>query len=67
MEAFREQLLLAISTAIDRLFGTFAEENPFTLILHEWRAISRDVRERAKTWREKLAFIFAPPGWTPRR
>jgi len=41
--------------------------DPFTLIFHEWRAIFRDVRERAKTWREKLAFIFAPPGWTPRR
>lgn len=41
--------------------------DPFTLIFHEWRAIFRDVRGRAKTWREKLAFVFAPPGWTPRR
>lgn len=41
--------------------------DPLTLVFHEWRAIFRDVRERATTWREKLAFVFARPGWTPRR
>lgn len=41
--------------------------DPLTLVFHEWRAIFRDVREQATTWREKLAFVFARPGWTPRR
>ena len=40
--------------------------DPLTLVFHEWREISRDVRERAKSWKEKLGFIFAPPGWQPK-
>ncbi len=39
--------------------------DPFTLIFHEWRSIAQDVRHHAKNWREKLAYIFAPPGWKP--
>lgn len=41
--------------------------DPLTLVFHEWRDISRDVRQRARNWREKLGFIFAPPGWQPKR
>jgi sterol desaturase/sphingolipid hydroxylase (fatty acid hydroxylase superfamily) len=65
----------------DRLFGTFVEEthrptyglthnvdtyNPFRLEYHEYGAIARDVR-RARTWRERLGYVFAPPGWQPQR
>lgn len=63
----------------DRMFGSYAEEthrptygltknidsfNPFRLQYHEYAAIARDVR-RSRTWRERLGYLFAPPGWTP--
>jgi sterol desaturase/sphingolipid hydroxylase (fatty acid hydroxylase superfamily) len=63
----------------DRMFGSYAEEthrptyglttnidsyNPFRLQYHEYAAIARDVR-RSSTWRERLGYLFAPPGWHP--
>ena len=63
----------------DRLFGSFQEEirrpvyglttpvgtrNIWTLQTHEYAAIARDVRAAA-SWREKLGYVFGPPGWTP--
>ncbi len=63
----------------DRLFGTFEPErervrygvtkrlasfNPLTIAFHEWAALARDVR-RARTWRARLGYVFAPPGWSP--
>lgn len=63
----------------DRLFGTFTPErqrptygltknidshNPFRLQYHEYAAIWRDVRA-ATSWRERLGYLFAPPGWQP--
>ena len=65
----------------DRLFGSYAEEtfrptyglttnidsfNPFRLQYHEYGAIWRDLRA-ADTWRERLGYLFAPPGWHPRQ
>ena len=61
----------------DRLFGTFEEEgeratfglttnietyNPVVIAFHEWWAIGRDVLG-AKTWRGRMGYIFARPGW----
>lgn len=61
----------------DRLFGTFELEqerpsygltsnietyNPVRIAFHEWAALSRDLR-RAETWRGRLGYLFAPPGW----
>lgn len=63
----------------DHLFGTFEPErapvrygltrnietfNPVQIAAHEWTAIGRDLR-RARTWRERLGYVFAPPGWSP--
>ncbi|HSV41159.1 MAG TPA: sterol desaturase family protein [Nocardioidaceae bacterium] len=63
----------------DRLFGTFQAEahrptyglttpiysnNLVELQFHEYAAIVRDVRA-ARTWRERLGYMFAPPGWQP--
>jgi sterol desaturase/sphingolipid hydroxylase (fatty acid hydroxylase superfamily) len=65
----------------DRMFGSYAEEthhptygltknidsyNPFKLQYHEYANIVRDVRA-ARSWRDKLGYIFAPPGWHPER
>jgi sterol desaturase/sphingolipid hydroxylase (fatty acid hydroxylase superfamily) len=65
----------------DRLFGTFVPEaedeppryglttnitsrNPAKVAMHEWFAMFRDVA-RARTWRERFAYVFGPPGWSP--
>lgn len=65
----------------DKLFGTFhngrdGQErhfgvtsppnsyNPVTIVTHEFGNIFRDVRQ-AKTLKDKLYYVFAPPGWSP--
>ncbi|WP_067692481.1 sterol desaturase family protein [Nocardia jejuensis] len=63
----------------DRMFGTFQQElhrptyglttpigtyNLITLQYGEFAKIARDVRG-ARTLRDKLGYIFAPPGWQP--
>ncbi|WP_163801975.1 sterol desaturase family protein [Mycolicibacterium sediminis] len=63
----------------DRLFGTYQDElfrphygltkqvdtfNVWTLQTHEYAAIARDVR-RATRWRDRLGYVFGPPGWAP--
>jgi len=63
----------------DRLFGTFEPEgervrygltknlethHPVTVATHEWKDVVRDVRG-ASTWRERLGYMFAGPGWSP--
>ncbi len=64
----------------DRLFGTFQPErfrpnygltkpvdtfNIWKLQTHEYAAIARDVRA-APRLRDRLGYVFGPPGWTPR-
>ena len=64
----------------DRSFGSFACEtsrphygltkqvdtyNVWTLQTHEYVAIARDVRQTQR-WRDRLGFVFGPPGWGPR-
>ncbi len=63
----------------DRLFGSFQPErervvyglttnietyNPIKVGWHEWYAMFRDVR-RARTWRDRLGYMFRVPGWQP--
>ncbi len=65
----------------DRLFGTFQEElekekpiygitenihtyNPLIIATHEFANIWRDIK-KSKTFKEKLGYIFMPPGWSP--
>jgi len=65
----------------DRMFGTFQPElfrphygltqpvdtfNIWELETGEYVAIARDVRS-ATTWRDRLGYIFGPPGWKPAR
>jgi len=69
----------AILLIWDRLFGTYEPErerpqygitiplhsyNPLTITFHEFIALFRDV-SKAKTWREKLNYLFKRPGWKP--
>ena len=63
----------------DRMFGSYAEEthrptygltknvysfNPFRLQYHEYASLWRDLRS-ARSWRERLGYVFGPPGWRP--
>jgi sterol desaturase/sphingolipid hydroxylase (fatty acid hydroxylase superfamily) len=65
----------------DKLFGTYAAErvgapmtyglvrqihtnNPVKIAFAEWLAIGRDLRS-ARSLREVLGYLFAPPGWKP--
>jgi sterol desaturase/sphingolipid hydroxylase (fatty acid hydroxylase superfamily) len=65
----------------DKLFGTFVEVeredkprygivanlatfNPFRIAFHEWVSIVRDV-SNARSWKDRLHFLFAVPGWSP--
>jgi sterol desaturase/sphingolipid hydroxylase (fatty acid hydroxylase superfamily) len=38
--------------------------NPFVIAYHEFAAVLRDLRQ-ATSWRDRLAHVFAPPGWRP--
>lgn len=64
----------------DRLLGTFQPEifrphygltkqvdtfNIWTLQTHEYAAIARDVRSATRL-RDRLGYVFGPPGWQPR-
>ncbi|WP_067969237.1 sterol desaturase family protein [Mycolicibacter icosiumassiliensis] len=63
----------------DRMFGSFAPErfrphygltkpvdtfNIVTLQFHEYTSIIADVRG-ATRWRDRMGYIFGPPGWQP--
>ena len=41
--------------------GTF---NPLRVAFHEWLAMARDVVRPGLTLRQRLAYAFAPPGWS---
>ncbi|MCE8537827.1 sterol desaturase family protein [Ruegeria pomeroyi] len=41
--------------------GTF---NPLRVAFHEWLGIWRDVTQPGLTWRQRLAYAFAPPGYS---
>ena len=40
---------------------------PVNIVVHEWKDIWRDVCTHARGWNERLAFVFARPGWQPER
>ena len=49
-----------------RMFGVLSPPNsynPWIIFSHEYQNIWKDVR-RAPTWKDKLRYIFYPPGWS---
>jgi len=63
----------------DRMFGTFQEEeerptygltknidtyNPIRIAFHEWVGIWRDATQSGLTLKERLGYVFGPPGWS---
>ena len=70
-----------VLVVFDRLFGTYTPEsaavpiryglvhkvssrNPVVIVFHEFYALLCDLW-RARSWRDRVAYIFAPPGWRP--
>lgn len=40
------------------------KDNFGTIIFHEWNSIWNDVKRKDLSWRERLGYIFGPPGWS---
>ncbi|HTJ13877.1 MAG TPA: sterol desaturase family protein [Dinghuibacter sp.] len=37
---------------------------PVNIIFHEWKAIGKDLVARGVSWKDKLGYVFGPPGWS---
>ncbi len=35
-----------------------------TIVFHEWAAILKDLQQPGLTWKQKLWYVFGPPGWS---
>jgi sterol desaturase/sphingolipid hydroxylase (fatty acid hydroxylase superfamily) len=40
------------------------KETPVTIVFHEWENIWKDLKRNDITWKEKLWYLFGPPGWS---
>ena len=40
------------------------KKDPFTIIFHEWKGINKDVGKEGISWKERLGYLFRPPGWS---
>ncbi|SFQ33356.1 sterol desaturase family protein [Parafilimonas terrae] len=39
-------------------------QNAVTIIFHEWRQMWKDVFQRGISFRQRLGYLFGPPGWS---
>ena len=46
------------------LTKSLQNENPATVIFHEWHQILIDLQQKNLSWREKWRYLFGPPGWS---
>lgn len=40
------------------------KQNGFTIVFHEWLQIIKDIRQKGLSFKQKLGYIFGPPGWS---
>ncbi|HEX5027048.1 MAG TPA: sterol desaturase family protein [Agriterribacter sp.] len=40
------------------------KKSPVNIVFHEWKAIASDLKRKDITWKQKLGYIFGPPGWS---
>jgi len=38
--------------------------DPLTIIFHEWKGIRIDVGKKNISWKQRLGYLFRPPGWS---
>jgi Fatty acid hydroxylase len=41
-----------------------SKESAANIVFHEWKQIWEDVKRTDITWREKIYYMFGPPGWS---
>ena len=46
------------------LVHNIASFNPLRIVAHEYVGLARDAAGRGLSWRQRFAYIFAPPGWS---
>jgi sterol desaturase/sphingolipid hydroxylase (fatty acid hydroxylase superfamily) len=46
------------------LTKSIEKETPFTIVFHEWSGIRKDLLRGDIGWKEKLLYVFGPPGWS---
>ncbi|MFI5185380.1 MAG: sterol desaturase family protein [Chitinophagales bacterium] len=40
------------------------KETPVTIVFHEWNNLRKDLSRNDIGWKEKLFYVFGPPGWS---
>ncbi|HEV8285792.1 MAG TPA: sterol desaturase family protein [Chitinophagaceae bacterium] len=40
------------------------KETPLSIVFHEWKSIREDILRTDISWKEKLFYVFGPPGWS---
>lgn len=40
------------------------KEDPFHLVVHEWRSIRKDLRKKGLSPKQRWNYLFGPPGWS---
>ena len=40
------------------------KETPVTIVFHEWESIGTDLKKNGLSLKQKLKYIFGPPGWS---
>lgn len=40
------------------------KENAFTIVFYEWINIFKDLRQKNLTFKQKMGYLFGPPGWS---
>src|SRR5438270_12794801 len=40
------------------------KETPTNIVFHEWKQIVEDLKRTDIGWREKIFYLFGPPGWS---
>ncbi len=38
--------------------------DPLTIIFHEWKSIRKDIGKNGINWRQRIGYLFKPPGWS---
>lgn len=40
------------------------KETPTHIVFHEWNLILQDMKRSDISWKEKIFYLFGPPGWS---
>jgi sterol desaturase/sphingolipid hydroxylase (fatty acid hydroxylase superfamily) len=52
-----QQMKYGLTKAIEK-------ETAVTIVFHEWNNLWNDIRRKDIAWKDKLGYLFGPPGWS---